>query len=154
MERKEYHIPRRVDEGFKFLGLKGRDFIIVIPVVLLALVIVLFTGLPIKAKVVIAVFLVVPTYMGMSFELSNGLLTKDYIKLLLRFYLIDQNDYSLTSSASRISPHPKVDYVKPEAKSKEAFIVEAETSPMEPEDDKEAALERLRPWIAQPKRIQ
>lgn len=158
MERKVYYIPRKVTQGLRIFGLKGRDFLILLP--LAAIIIIMFaaTSLPTGAKIIIAMFTVGPVYITLSWSLDNGLRAVDYVKLLYRYYVTDQNDYSLVSSSKRRKEEPfhTIAYEKPVRGVKEPFELEgAEPDFTEDseEKDEQAMIERLSPWIAKPKQL-
>lgn len=154
MDRKVYHIPRKVNEGFKFLLLSGRDFIILAPFLIFAIIILFFVDIPFSAKIIIVMLTVGPVYMGLAFVLDNGLRAVDYVKLLYRFYITDQNVYTLSSSNKRRDPYKRMQYIKPQRQPKEKFVLEGD-APDDEEDPefKETALERLKPWLAKPKNL-
>lgn len=168
-ERKVYQIPRKVTEGFELFKLSGRDMLIMLPVVLFDLWILFGSKLPGEGRIIIVVLTGGTLYMSLSQTLSNGLKIKDYVKLLYRYYLVDQNVYSLISSRSRRKEEPfrQLHYVKPEKKPKEIMVSDWEEFQREPNNEeetqtgsaaelrkiKDAELEELTEWLAKPKKL-
>lgn len=160
MERKVYYIPRRVTQGLRILGLRGQDFLVLSPVVVANIIMFVLTSLPTGAKIIIAMFTVGPVYMALAWSLDNGLRAIDYITLLYRYYVTDQNEYTMFTSKKRRKdePHHDVTYEKPLRPIKPPFVLTGEAPDDKEEDsseekDEQAMRERLAPWIAKPKQL-
>lgn len=159
MESKGYHIPRRVDEGFKLFGLGTKDILFLSVFVFIAIIIWWLTPIPTGGKVVLSVFIVVGPYYLLTSELGNGLIAIEYLKLLVNFWLFEQKEYNITSSRSR--PVEESEHLQPlryEPISNQESIQDSIVSEWEePEklaksaEDKEKELEELTEWIPQPK---
>lgn len=96
-QKKIYRIPRKVNEPIRILGLTGKDMLIMLPFVVMAFIIFYLTAWPVGAKIVISSAIIFGLYALLTMEMANGLRGLEYLKLLIRFYIFDQNDYHLTS---------------------------------------------------------
>lgn len=160
MERKVYYIPRKVTQGLRIWGLRGRDFLILAPLVVAIIIMFMTTTLPTGAKIIITMFSVGPMYIALAWTLDNGLRAVDYVKLLYRYYVTDQNEYTMFSSTKRRKDEPfhTITYQKPIREIKPPFFLVGDPPDEEDEiraeeKDEQAMMERLAPWLAKPKQL-
>lgn len=162
-DKKSYQIPRKVTEGFQLFGLSGRDIAILGPVVIIDLVVLFASNFPVGGRIVFTVFTGGLLYMALSQTLSNGLKVIEYMKLLYRYYLVDQNVYTLVSSKNRRSDAPirTMVYEKPLRSPEADEIVlsdwDEKKAEIQIDRDIEKELkelhEELGEWMAKPKNI-
>lgn len=156
-DRKIYRIPRKVNEGFQLFGLGTRDMLMMIPPILFAIWVVVFSPFPVPAKIIITVFSVGGMYMALAQTLANGLRIIEYLKLLYRYWVVDQNIYTLNSNNKRTkeAPFRKLNYKKPAKQQREIIRSEWDNPDFdEPEtEDKEEVLKELSAWIPKPKTL-
>lgn len=95
-EKRLYQIPRKVNAGFRFLGLSAFGLLVmVIPVGLAALV--WLTPLETFGKLVISVLLVYGSYLMLTVDL-NGLTGFRFVWMLIQ-HMDEQKVYNLTTSS-------------------------------------------------------
>ncbi|MCY9763552.1 PrgI family protein [Paenibacillus alvei] len=161
-KRKIYHIPRKVNEGIKFLGLGTRQCIIMLIFIAIAAFILFVVPINFDLKIVLCTFIVITPYGLLTLELGNGLIAIEYVKLMLKYFIFDQNVYTLTSARSKEEKERREMKVVVGAKREyssqllrerdEAIISEWEDNKKSTNDeDKEHELESLSAWIAKPK---
>ncbi|NEZ44436.1 PrgI family protein [Paenibacillus alvei] len=160
-KRKIYHIPRKVNEGIKFLGLGTRQCIIMLIFIAIAAFILFVVPINFDLKIVLCTFIVITPYGLLTLELGNGLIAIEYVKLMLKYFIFDQNVYTLTSARSKeekerremkVVVGAKREYSSQLLREKEENVIsEWEDNKNSNDEDKEHELESLSAWIAKPK---
>lgn len=164
-KRKIYHIPRKVNEGIKFLGLGTRQCIIMLIFIAIAAFILFVVPINFDLKIVICTFIVITPYGLLTLELGNGLIAIEYVKLMLKYFIFDQNVYTLTSARSKeekerremkVVVGAKREYSSQLLRERDEVIVSewediSSVNKNTNDEDKEQELESLSAWIAKPK---
>lgn len=103
MESKTYHIPRKVGSGLTFLGLNVIDMITMVGILIVDIILIFTTSFSFMFKMVFTMISLIGPWIILTQEFGYGLRGKEYFMLLIRYNLLDQNLYSLTSGTRRSS---------------------------------------------------
>lgn len=156
-ENRQYQIPRKVNEGITIFGLGTREMVLMILPVALAVILLFFSGWETTPRIVISFVLAAGSYFLITVELGNGLKALEYVKLLINYHLLDQNEYHLLSGKTVEREINLIRYEKSDRVTRPVLVSEIpdkddEVTPEEKEQ-KRKDLEELAPWIPEPKII-